>query len=117
MSIEVQEGQRRIHEYSMREIKVILESLYSVFGDEFFPLANNVEKLGNGTERQGLGTTILKQKPGDITHAQGSSYLGVVLEEAGYLEWNGKRKGICWRITKMDFAEQTLISRLTVASM
>ncbi len=39
--------------------------------------------------------------PNDITHAQGASYLGVVLEKIGVLEWNGTKKRIQWRIIKM----------------
>ena len=41
--------------------------------------------------------TIYALKPGDTVHAQGASYLGVVLERAGIFEWNGEKKGIAWR--------------------
>ena len=82
------------HTYSVEEIQRILQHLAARFGDAFFPLANNVQKLGAGTERPGLGTAVLAQQPGDTTHAQGASYLGVVLEQAGYFDWNGKHGGI-----------------------
>ena len=54
-----------------------------------FPLANNVQHLRDGTEKMGLGRAILDLKGSTISHAQGSSYLGVVLEECGIssLEW------------------------------
>jgi hypothetical protein len=84
--------------FSLQEIENILISLYEKFGTQWFPLANNVEKMGYGTEQEGFGMTILKIKPRDIKHAQASSYLGVVLENLGILEWNGKTKGIRWRI-------------------
>ena len=90
----------RIHEYQLAEIYNILQWLQCEFHNEWFPLANNVEKLGNGTEKKGLGAAIYRQKPGDVTHAQGSSYLGVVLEWAQLLEWNGAKKGIQWRIIR-----------------
>jgi len=79
-------------------------------------LGNNVEKLGNATERQGLGTTILEQRPGNTYHAQGASYLGVVLEECGYFQWNGKHRGIGWRLIENDFSAENIIRRLRGAS-
>ena len=72
------------HSYNVAEIQSILRQLHAQFGDRFFPLANNVARLGAGTERPGLGTAILAQQPGDIYHAQGASCLGVVLEHAAY---------------------------------
>ena len=63
------------------------------FGEQWFPLANNVEKMYRGTERTGLGMAIYQLRPGDTFHAQGSSYLGVVLEEVDILDWNGKSWG------------------------
>ena len=57
--------------------------------------------LGKEEEKNGLGTAILNHSPDDITHAQGSSYLGVVLEEVGVFQWNGEKRGIHWRILKM----------------
>ena len=77
------------HSYSLDEVHEIVKSLHSTFGDNWFPLANNVEKMYSGTERPGLGTAIYKLRPGDTTHSQGASYLGVILEEVGVFEWNG----------------------------
>jgi hypothetical protein len=104
------------HTYHIAEIQSIVQYLHSKFGDAFFPLANNVAKLGAGTEQRGLGTAILAQKPGDTTHAQGASYLGVVLEEAGYFEWNGRHRGIAWRLIDHDFSAETLVARLQAAA-
>lgn len=114
--IKKQGDKSRQHQYSVREIESILSRLESFFGNGFFPLANNVEKLGNGTERQGLGTAILEQRPGDTYHAQGSSYLGVVMEECGYFEWNGKHVGIHWRLIDHDFTRENIIGKLRNAS-
>lgn len=88
----------KVHSYSVAEIGGILDTLLAEFGSQWIPLANNVQKLHEGTEIPGLGSTICRLHPGDIFHAQGASYLGVVLEEAGLLEWNGKALGIKWRI-------------------
>jgi len=86
------------HSYSFDEILTIISWLHAKFGESWFPLANNVEKMYSGTERAGLGSAIYRLKPGDTFHAQGGSYLGVVLEEVGIFEWNGEKRGICWRI-------------------
>ena len=109
-----EDGKR--HEYTIKEIQNILARLETNFGGGFFPLANNVEKLANGSERLGLGSVILEQKPGDIYHAQGSSYLGVVMEECHYFEWNGKHKGIHWRLVDTNFNRESVISKLLIAS-
>lgn len=110
LSIESDEGVK--HEYALTEIQRILMRLDEEFGDGFFPLGNNVEKLGNGTEVAGLGTTILEQRPKDISHAQGASYLGVVLEECGYLEWNRQKRGIEWRLIRKDLEKAAIAARL-----
>ena len=97
LAIENEDGLK--HHFSVQEISEILESICQQFGESWFPLANNVEKMYNGTEIAGFGMTIYQGNPGDTLHAQGSSYLGVVLDEVGILEWNGKSRGIEWRLT------------------
>ncbi|MGA2260730.1 MAG: hypothetical protein ABSH28_04750 [Acidobacteriota bacterium] len=86
------------HTFSVEEIFSILSCIQTEFARRWFPLANNVEKMYRRTERPGLGTTIHQMRPGDTLHAQGASYLGVVLEEIGILEWNGRPRGISWRL-------------------
>lgn len=88
------------HRFTVNEILQIIRDLDAVFRGEWIPLANNVEKLYDGTENLGLGTAIYRLRPGDTTHAQGASYLGVVLEEIGVFRWNNEKKGIAWRIEK-----------------
>ncbi len=100
------------HTYSAEEILAILSGIQTEFGDRWFPLANNVEKMRRGTEIPGLGMAIYRLRPGDTLHAQGASYLGVVLDEVGILEWNGKSRGISWRL-KVDPKEpEALRARL-----
>jgi hypothetical protein len=96
--VKIKNENGRQEEYSLDEILAVLNWLTDRFGAGWFPLANNVEKLGHNEEADGLGVAILRQKPRNIRHAQGSSYLGVVLERVGILEWNNKPKGIEWRI-------------------
>src|SRR5687768_2803688 len=78
LRIENESGLR--HTFSLAEVHSILGDLRSEFGEQWFPLANNVEKMYHGTEVPGLGTAIYRLCAGDTFHAQGASYLGVVLE-------------------------------------
>ncbi|MDZ7788915.1 MAG: hypothetical protein U5L08_00180 [Xanthomonadales bacterium] len=99
------------HAYDLAEILGIIRLLQTHFRSNWFPLANNVEKLHHGTERYGLGGAIHQQRPGDTLHAQGASYLGVVLERADIFEWNGKARAIQWRIRHMpDDAEDLRVA-------
>ena len=100
------------HHFPLTEVHSILNALYEQFGMGWFPLANNVQKMGEGTEQPGLGCTILREKPGDITHAQGASYLGCVLEHAGIMKWNNKKKGIKWRLLESPSNPDRLNMRL-----
>lgn len=99
--IRIENAEGRVHEFELTEILEILNWLKLTFKGDWFPLANNVESLGNGSEKDGLGIAILNMNPNDVSHAQGSSYLGVVLQECGIFEWNNMKRGIEWRIVKM----------------
>ena len=111
--IENQDG--RQHAFYLHEVESILRDLRAGFGTGFFPLANNVQKLHDGSERLGLGTTILKQRQRDVTHAQGASYLGVVMEECHFFEWNGRRRGITWRLVADDISGEAIAASLQAA--
>ncbi len=96
--LRIQNENGNIHTYPLAEVQTIIDWLSINFDNGWFPLANNVQLLSNGKERAGLGMAILKQAKNDISHAQGASYLGVVLEESGVFAWNGKIRGIEWKI-------------------
>jgi hypothetical protein len=68
----------------------------SIQNDEWFPLANNVEKLRNGTEVDGVGK-YLYQHGFNETQAQSASHLSTIFYEAGIWLYNGKRKGMKFR--------------------
>ncbi len=84
-------------EFPIAELERILEDLEGQFRSGWFPLGNNVAKMPKGTEKPGLGMTIFRIRPVTM-HAQASSYLGVVFEQIGLTTWNGKCKGIEWRL-------------------
>lgn len=99
--------------FEVDKVVEILAHLKDQFGDDFFPLANHVVLLSRGEEKPGFAATILQSYPGDLTRAQGASYLGVMLEELGYFEWNKKSLGIAWRLVSGEINRSTLIDRLS----
>lgn len=50
-----------------------------------FPLANNVQKIPKGEEKDGFGVALYFVRD-NTNFAQGSSYLGVILEELKIFE-------------------------------
>ena len=93
-SLHIHRERGRHDEFPVSELADILKSLEDQFNSGWFPLANNVEKLNKGMEKAGLGQTIFQLKPGNTTHAQTSSYLGVMLEDLGLAIWNEQHRGI-----------------------
>ena len=105
MSPPKQNGNVVKHQFSVDEIYIVLKDLEDrvlkrKFQDGWIPLANNVELMGEGEEQDGFGMAIMRQQPGNTTHAQGASYLGPIIEQIGLLEWNGRSNGICWRFAR-----------------
>lgn len=100
-------GVPNIDVFSTAEIFSLLHRLYDVFGYDWFPLANDVARLSNRTERDGLGSFISYVKCNKIinplpaqlvTQAQAASQLGPILMRYGIFEWNGRRNGIHFRL-------------------
>lgn len=58
------------------------------------PLANNVEKLSNGTEKEGIGSFIYQNISSDTTNAQAASQLASILYNTGVLGYNGAARGM-----------------------
>ena len=103
----------RLISFDVEKVLEIICLLDTHFGSDFFLLANNVVLLNKGEEKPGLATTILQVYPGDLTRAQGASYLGVILEELGYLEWNNKTFGIAWRLLPRERNRSALLERIS----
>lgn len=66
-------------------------------------LANNVEKLNKGEEKQGVGWFLHEQLGWSIMDSQLSSHLGVILTLSGAWEYNGKKIGIGFRRLDEDW--------------
>lgn len=57
-------------------------------------LANNVEKLANGTEKLGIGKFLCNDLGWTTTDAQLSGHLGVIFSRSKVWEYNGKMRGM-----------------------
>ncbi len=102
------------HEYTTGEILRVISWLYNIFGETYFPLGNNVVDLSTGNATDGLGKAIYENDDSRNTfHAQGASYLGVILSEAGIFEWNQEQKGICWKIAEKPKSADDIAERLS----
>ena len=106
----VENASGRKHMYSFEEIVAVLSNIQTEFGAKWFPLA--VGNMSRGTGIPGLGAAICHLRQGDNQHAQGASYLGVVLDEIGILEWNRKSRGIAWRLMVDPRDAEALRARL-----
>lgn len=87
--------------FPVHEIFSILHRLHDEFGGDYIFLRNNVARLGNGTERPGLGMTIMAaHQNANTTHGQAASYLGPVLETLEFFLWNNQQTNIGWVLKK-----------------
>jgi len=83
-----------------------IEKLHAYTGDrQWKDLANNVEKLANHTERPGLGWFLYEKLGWDTAGAQLSSHLGAIMTRAGVWDWNGKRRGMRFKLAAGTWVE------------
>lgn len=75
-----------------------LNRLNEYMGDgNWKDLANNVEKLANGKEKEGIGKFLYKKLKWSTTDAQLSGHLGVIFYLSGVWDYNGKMRGMRFR--------------------
>lgn len=75
-----------------------LEQLNAFVGEgKWTALANDVQKLHHGTEKEGLGQFIKETLGMDVASAQGASQLAAIFVKAGAWEANGRRRGMAFR--------------------
>jgi hypothetical protein len=77
--------------FSVEEIQAI--AIY-VEQNGWTDLANNISKLGNGTEKEGIGKFLYNDLNCDITKCQASSQLSAIFTHAGIWEHNGKSRSM-----------------------
>ncbi|ACB84389.1 HNH endonuclease [Natranaerobius thermophilus] len=72
-----------------------LESLINyVKKQDWVDLANNVQKISEGMEKEGLGKFLYEKLNWQIAEAQLASHLGSIFTQAGIWEYNGQVRGI-----------------------
>lgn len=72
-------------------------------------LANNVEKLRNGTEKEGFGWYLYNMLNWTVEEAQLSSHLGALFVHAGIWQSNGKKTGIKFKKTNEKWEEKLVL--------
>lgn len=88
------------------EIDKIIE--YISKNDEV-PLANNVEKVVNGEEKEGIGKYIYDNISKDTSAQQCSSQLVAIFYDTNIILYNNKKRNIQFRINNKNWKE-TLIN-------
>lgn len=89
----------------------VLHELHERFKNDEFPLANNVQKLKEGSEIEGIGSLIYK-KTQNVALAQSASQLAAILTHCEIFSWNGKRKNIGLSFLNCPKTLEELRSRL-----
>lgn len=73
--------------------------------NQWFHLANNVEKLKNGNEKEGIGRFLYERLKWSTTDCQLAGHLGVIFSLSGAWEYNGKERGIKFRRLNQDWCD------------
>ena len=80
-------GHYTIHdEFSVSELQQFLDKLDTDFKDHWIPLANNVERMRNGNEIPGLGSTFYSILH-NVKRAQAVSQLAPIFEHHKLFQW------------------------------
>jgi len=75
-----------------------IEKIEAFMGDrEWKDLANNVEKLNNGKEKNGIGRFLFDELGWSTTDCQLAGHLGVIFVLSGLWQYNGEIRGIKFR--------------------
>lgn len=90
-------------QFAVSGLFLLVHRIYDEFGFDWFPLANNVTKLMDGTEKLGLGVMIHEifrnvSKGKSVSNGQAASQIGVILQYIGIFESNNLMRGIEWRL-------------------
>jgi len=90
----------RVDTFSIDEIKQIIKFATS---NENIPLANNVEKIHQGTEKIGLGSFIYNHLKEDLIKAQAASQLATIFVKTGIFDYNGATRNMEFWIKNNDW--------------
>ena len=87
--------------FSVEQIDQVVDYVAQHGGE--VPLANNVEKLADGTEQEGLGRFMYETFGRITVEAQTSSQLAAIFVEAGIWQWNGKQMSMTFKANAVDW--------------
>lgn len=66
-------------------------------------LANNVQKLKDNTENEGIGMYILKNLGWNLTKCQLASHIAAICTKSGIWEYNGKKRGMKFQTLQTEW--------------
>lgn len=72
-------------------------------------LSNNVKKLADGTEKDGIGSFIFQNISRNTTDAQTASHLASILYNVGVLGYNGALRGMEFWILEENWKEKLTV--------
>ena len=76
-----------------------------VSADKWHDLANNIANINNGTEKEGVGRFLHETLGWPPSDCQLASHLGAMFFRSGVWDYNGKKRGIKFRGTGIDWCE------------
>jgi len=88
-----------VDSFNQKEIKDILIALYKNFGNNYFPLRNQLDKFNDPIYRKtlGLGTTIYDVTRNN-TKGRAASYFGPVMEKFGIFQYDATKTVTHWKL-------------------
>ncbi len=92
-------NKERIDIFSINELEQIIQ--FTIKNGKV-PLANSVDKIHQGTEKNGIGSFIYKHIKKDTIKAQAASQLAAILVYTGIFEYNGTTKNMEFWIKNSD---------------
>ncbi len=90
----------------IRNIEV--NKIFEYVEEEWVSLANNVEKLRKGTEKEGIGKFMYEVLRWNETDCQLSGHLGAIFTKTGVWDHNGMKRGIMFR-RKLPYWKESLL--------
>ncbi|WP_209121150.1 hypothetical protein [Alkalihalobacillus sp. BA299] len=70
---------------------------------DWVDLANSVDKLSNGTEKEGLGKFLYNDLGWKVIDAQLASHIGVIFTFIDCWEYNRRKRGIQFKLKRFDW--------------
>lgn len=77
--------------------------------NDWVDLANNVERLVDGTEKDGIGKFLYEKMGWDVVDAQLASQLSAILSLTGVWEHNGLKRGMKFKMNNEEWEESVEI--------